>query len=301
MLIERKRVGVIIRSFAAKPELVEGQVKAVVDAVQRVLAVEIAGKKAITRVDVVVPMDQRFGDCDCGQTADALRSELHIALAPYGIKVVVSEISHGDIFCTALNYAIGLQMEDRISYSIILSTQVRSYFNAPTLEKMFEAAEKGARVVGVALEELTDSIRDGLIANTFAMWHLPSLASVGLFDFRAAKPLKNGNWRTAQLVGWVKEKETIVESGENRYHLAGVEEIIPLIRLGFLFGPCIAPVLPQGEGVKQWIAPDPTVDPGGFRRHTNKMGTKLARQAGMAAMENADLSYISGKVLSEYR
>jgi hypothetical protein len=297
MLTDRKRVGVIIRSFAAKPELVKGQVTAVVEAVEQVLAVEVGGKKAITRVDVVVPMDQRFGDCDCGETAAALRT----ALAPHRGKVVVTEISHGDIFCTALNHAIGLQMEDRISYSIILSTQVRSYFNAPTLEKMFEAAENGARVTGVALDELTDSIREGLIANTFAMWHLPSLAGVGLFDFRAAKPLKEGNWRTPEFVGWIKPTTPEVKAGENRYHLAGVEEIIPLVRLGFLFGPCIAPILPQGEGVKQWIAPDPSVDLEGFHRHANKMATKRERQAKMAAMENADLSYISGKVLPEYR
>jgi hypothetical protein len=297
MLLDRKRVGVVIRSFAAKPELVKKKVSDVTSAVERVLAVEISGKKAICRVGIVVPMDQRFGDCDCGETASALR----IALAPYRKKVIVSEISHGDIYCTALNHAIGLQMEDRISYSIILSTSVRSYFNAPTLEKMFEAAEKGARVVGVALEELTDSIREGLIANTFAMWHLPSLSDVGLFDFRAAKPLKNGNFRTPEFVGWVKPTTPTVETGEYRYHLAGVEEIIPLVRLGFLFGQCIAPILPQGEGVKQWIAPDPTVDPEGFLRHVNKMGTKRERQSKMAAMENADLSYISGKVMLEYK
>jgi hypothetical protein len=183
---------------------------------------------------------------------------------------------------------------------MILSTQVSSYFNNETIEKMLEAIDFGALVVGVAIDELTDSIMQGRIANTFALWHNKSLMTVGGFDLRASKPRKD-NKTTLFLEGWNSEKEEKEGDGGVFYHLAGVEEIIPLIRIVRIFGNKIAPILPQGNDIKEWVTPNSKDDPVGYARHLKKMGTKLQRQTAFAAFENADLSLLEGGVMPQYR
>jgi len=186
-------------------------------------------------------------------------------------------------------------------YSIVLSTGVRSYLNEPTIMKMIEAAEAGALCVPVMIDELAESVAEGCPANTLCMWHLESLATVGSFDLTAAKPMKEG-WPSVEKKGWHKPEAENMESGEYRYHLAGVEEIIPAVRLHWIFGrPVIAPILPQGENVRQWLAPDKNRDPIGHRRHVNKMALKKVRQEKMADHQNVDLSYLMGAVMPAYR
>lgn len=298
-LIAQNGFGLIIRSFASTPELVPDQVNKVVNLVKRALETRIEGMFLFRRIDVLIPTDGRFGDCDCGDTSKELRKVLY-ELEDSTPRTFVSEVTHGDIFCGVLNYGITRQLKHGIDYSMIVSTQVSSYFNNETIEKMLEAIDSGALVVGIALNELTDSIMAGRIANTFALWNNESLMSVSGFDLRAAKPRKD-NKTTLFLEGWSPEKEEKEGDGSVFYHLAGVEEIIPLIRIVRTFGNKIAPIFPQGKNAKEWVAPNPKDDPIGYARHLKKMGTKLQRQTAFAAFENADLSLLEGGVMPQYR
>ncbi len=298
MLLDRNPIGLVVRSFAAKPEQVAGQVKAVRETVDIALALTVSGKHAIKRIDVMVPTDQRFGDSDCGLTATALCAELN-GMQKQG--VYVSEIGHGDLYCCLLNKAIFHQGRAGCDYSIILSTGARSYLNEATLATMIEAAEAGALCIPVMLNELAESIALGCPANTLCMWHLESLSTVGSFDLLAAKPMKDG-WPAVEKRGWAKPESQDITSGEYRYHLAGVEEIIPAVNMYVVFGrPIIAPIFPQGESMKQWLAPDADKDPAGYTRHKNKMMLKEVRQQKMADHRNVDLSFLMGAVMPAYR
>jgi hypothetical protein len=126
------------------------------------------------------------------------------------------------------------------------------------------------------------------------MWHNMSLLSVGGFDFRAKKPLDD---RTAiYKKGWSQEKKDVVY-----YHLAGVEEVIPLARMADSFGPCIAPITPQGKGFQEYIVPDPATQPELWERHVAKMGTKLERQSAHLAAVGYDISFLRGGVMPAFR
>lgn len=246
----------------------------------------IGDKSVFSRIDVIVSADSRYGDSDCGETSDALRLELHSKPRK---SVFVSEVTNGDIFCGLLNYGVAHQMRDRIDYSMILSIGVADYLTSENIGPMLKALEQGARVTGLALSELAPSILDGRIANTLAIWDTVALMTVGAFDLRAAKPLKDD--RLAQYVrGWSEEK------GEVFYNSAGVEEIIPLARLVKIFGPCIAPVAPVTGAC--WVVSD---DPDVQKREKAKLGTKMERQMMWALSEGVDFSFLKGGVMPEYR
>jgi hypothetical protein len=282
MLLHTKRVGLILKLFSPKPELVEQNVRLAMGAVDKALALEVGGKKVFSRIDILVSADDRFGDSDCGLTADALR------LAPRK-GVFVSEVRNGDIFCGLLNYGVSHQMRDRIDYSMIMSIGVGEYLVEENVRPMLDALHSGARVTGLALSELAPSILDGRIANTFAIWDTVSLMTIGGFDLRAAKAPKDD--RLAQYVrGWSDEK------GEVYYQSSGVEEIIPLVRLIKVFGSCIAPIVPV-SGAKWVVSDDPEVQ----KRERAKLGTKTERQMMWALSESVDFSFIKGGVIPEYR
>ncbi len=286
MLLDRNRVGLILRVFSPKPELVEQNVDQVIDTVNVALAIEVGGKRVFSRIDVLVSADSRHGDTDCGDTTAALREAIGDSTKR---NVHVAEVRHGDIFCGMLNYGVAHQMRDRIDYTMILSSGVKSYLTSENMEAMLSALEAGAKVTGLAISELAQSILDGRIANTFAIWHNESLATVGGFDLRAAKPLKDDRL-VDYARGWSPER------GEVFYNVAGVEEIIPLIRLVKTFGPCIAPVLPV-TGARWVVSDDPDVQ----KREQSKLGTKFERQMRWFVAENADFSFLKGGVLPEFR
>lgn len=283
------KIGLILRVFSPKVEQVANNVALVRGMVEKAIEVSV-----FDRIDILIPADSRFDDSDCGKTAPALRKEFSGA----SDLIFISEVTRGDIFCGLLNYGVAFQSRHGIDYSMIMSFGVQSYATPETFSAMLKAVEDGALVVGVAVDELSESIIDGRIANTFAMWHNISLLSVGGFDLRAAKPRKDD--RLAKyLRGWSREQEDKIGNGEVFYHFAGVEEIIPLIRMTDTFGKCIASIVPQGA-VKEWIAPNPVEDPEGYARHIKKLGTKFERQAAFAALEGSDLSFIKGGVMDAY-
>jgi hypothetical protein len=286
--MNRKKVGLILRVFATKPEDVENRVAMISKAIEATKKAVVQGRPLIQRIDVLVWSDQNYKDSDCGQTAAELKKRFRNEKNLY-----VSEVRNSDIFCGILNYGVAHQIRHGVDYSIIVSAEAFSYMTPETMEKMVEAACHGARAVGVAINELSDSILDGRIANTFAMWHNESLLTIGGFDLKAAKPTDDRSAHYMQ--GW-----NVVE-GNVYYQLAGVEEIISLARLVKTFGPCIAPILPEGQGAQRYQSPDKITQPQLWLRHISKMGTKIERQSSLAASIDCDLSYIRGGVIPEYR
>ncbi len=280
MLLDHKRIGLILRVFSPKPELIDKNVEQVRQ------TVEMADKLGVfSRIDVLVSADDRYGDTDCGGTTTALK---HV-LAGVFENTFTSEVKNGDIFCGMLNYGVAHQMRDRIDYSMILSIGAKDYLTEENVDAMLDALEKGAKVAGLAITELAPSILDGRIANTAAIWDNVSLMTVGGFDLRASKPLKDD--RLAGYVrGWSAEK------GEVFYNAAGVEEIFPLVRMVKVFGPCIAPILPQ-TGARWEVSNDPDVQ----KREQAKLGTKYERQMRWLVAEDVDFSFLKGGVVSEYQ
>ncbi|MFA5099213.1 MAG: hypothetical protein WC461_03345 [Candidatus Paceibacterota bacterium] len=287
--VARKKVGLILRVYAAKEDQITARAMMIEKAVAAAREATVDGQQLIRRIDVLVWSDKNYTESDCGQTAAALREKFS------GEKnLFISEFFYGDIFCGILNYGIVHQLRHGVDYSIIASAEAFSYMTPETTEAMVDAACSGALAIGVAINELTQSILDGRLANTFAMWDNVSLMTVGGFDLRAAKP---ANDSVAYFMrGWSPEKEENVF-----YHLAGVEEVIPLARMVETFGPCLAPILPRGEGVQHYQAPDPAVNPELWQRHIAKMGTKFERQCALLASIGIDPSFLKGGVIPEYR
>ncbi len=296
MLLNSKKIGALLRCFAKKPEFVEGAVAQTLSLAEKFATIKVGGQSVVSRIEVLIPRDESYTDVDCGETALAMRTAID-SLAWAKGRVFVSEVKHGDLFCGILNYGMARLLRAGCDYGIIASKEAGSYFNQETAEALVKAAEDGARAIGLAISELTDSIMEGRIANTMGMWHITSLMQVGGFDLRSAKPKKASVFRGKALVGWDDAREESLWS----YDLASVEEIIPLVRLVDTFGPCIAPLFPQGEGVQHYVVPDPVIDRAGYERHINKMGTKRERQTYFANSEGADLSFLKGGVMAAYR
>lgn len=288
MILHQKRFGLILRVFSPKAELVEKSVTQITETLDLADKLMIDGRQVFSRIDIMVSADSHYGDTDCGLTREELIKNVFTVNRQIN-QIHISEISHGDIYCGMLNYGVANQMRDRIDFSMILSSGIKNYITSENISAMLEALEKGAKVTGLAITELAPSILDGRIANTCAIWHNVSLITVGGFDLRASKPLKDD--RLANYIrGWSLEK------GEVFYNAAGVEEIFPLIRLIKNFGPCIAPILPV-TGARWEVSNDPDVQ----KRELSKLGTKFERQMRWAVMEDVDFSFIKGGVMPEYR
>lgn len=291
MLLHTKKIGALVRCFAREQGLVDNAVKLALASVERMLSVTVGNRPFVSRVEILIPVDSDYIEKDCGETA----AKLCAAISKRQWKgVFVSEVKHGDIFVGLLNYGMAKLLRNGCDYGIVLSKEAESYFTTEAAEDLLQAAEAGALAAGLAITELTESIMQGRIANTFAIWHLMSLVQVGCFDLRSAKAKKEAP---------IKSRAEAWDSGKGHwsYDLAGVEEIVPLIRLMRTFGPCIAPVLPRGDNVLIWKAPDSRNDPEGYIRHVNKLGTKFVRQSHFADQEHADLSFLQGAVMEAYR
>lgn len=294
-LLHTKKIGALLRVFAKKPELVAGAIEQTLALAEKFATIAVDGQPIVRRIEVLVPRDESYADVDCGETAAALRAAIESLDWANG-RVFVSEVRHGDLFCGILNYGMARLLRAGCDYGIVASKEAGSYFNQETAETMVRAAEAGARAIGLAITELEQSIMEGRIANTMAMWHIESLMQVGGFDLKSAKPKKN-NLTAHKVQAWDKSREEPLWA----YDLAGVEEIIPLVRLVQTFGPCIATLLPQGEGVQRYVVPDPVTNRAGYERHLNKMGTKRERQTYFANSEDADLTFLKGGVMEQYR
>ena len=290
--LEQKRIGVLIRVFAQKEDDIPNRIELVEKLMNRLHYSNLMGAERIPfrAIDILVWADQRFDNSmtkpDCGKTAQALREHFS------GQELVrIREVKSGDLFCGVLNYGVAFQTRDRIDYSLIVSPEAFPYITYETLMAVVDAAAAGALAVGVAIDELRESILEGRIANTFALWHNISLMTVGGFDCRAELPEDD---RFAYYFrGWDGEPTNMV--------LSGVEEVRPLARMVQTFGACIAPVMPQGEVDSGYQIPDSQKQPELFERHVRKMRSKTERQSILLTDIGFNLSYLKGGVMPGYR
>lgn len=278
------KMGLVLRIFATEAKDVEKRVRMVADVLKRVATLN---PNPIRLVSVWVWGDKSYPKSDCGNTFSALQ-KLQSA------EVEVRVLEHGDLYCTMLNRAIAEHLQTGIEHTIVLSPDASSYLNQQTVEALAQAVQDGALATGVAINELSASVLEGQLANTFALWNNTALLSVGGFDLAAALPRDD---RTANYKrGWSPAKNDWVY-----YIAAGVEEVIPLARLVDFYGPCIAPILPRGKGVGVYEVPDPVKNPEVYTRHIAKMGTKWERKITLLSQAGYDLSFLKGGVLPSYR
>jgi hypothetical protein len=193
------------------------------------------------------------------------------------------------LFCSILNYGVALQSRAGCDYSVIASAEANAYWESDVPASMVRLAGHGARAIGVAINELTASVKAGRIANTMAMWRNIDLISVGGFDMRAAKPK---NDREAHYM-----KGAGPDGVERYYHLGGVEEVIPLARMVDVFGPCIG-VIESEDSSLRYVAPNPVLDPEGYLRYMSKFGTKSERQMAHLVAIGRDFSHLAAGVMT---
>jgi hypothetical protein len=288
-LLERNRVGALLRVYAYTPEAVDFQINSAMQALRRLLVLRTGGRPTFNRIDFLVSSDPDFEDTDCGlmtaRLRDRVRSEFPDA------PVNVSEIKKGDIYCMLLNYGVANQLEDRIAYSMIISHAASSYATAETVNGLLAAMYNKARVAGVAINELAPLVSRGLLMNTFIMWHNKSLMTIGGFDLIAAKPALVHAHTREKVKGWSDKKAERHGDGNVEYHVAGCEEIIPLTRFVRFFGKCLQVVEPVGAEM-EWVEPDMEKDSRAYHRHLAKLATKVERQKRMAATQGVDLEFI---------
>jgi len=277
----QRKIGLLLRTYAGKEEDIPRRLEMVKEAVDTSFRAKVDDRQVIWRVDVLIPSDKRYKDCDCGKTAEILREKFNAGNGFY-----VTEVQAGDNFCSIINDGLMIQARHGMDYSLIMSSEVFPYMNSEVMTAIIDAACNGARAIGIAINELTQSIMEGRIANTFALWHIDSLMGVGGFDLRAAKPM-------------MAETGTYLDNGVKPYVLQGVEEMIPLVRMVRKFGPCIAPLMPRGEGIQQYVVP---TDPAALAVHMTKMGTKMQRQTAFLNSVGCDIDFLKNAgIMPEYK
>ena len=269
----RHSVGIIFRVFAQKESQLPERLLMSQNAIEKALQMTPEFLFTFKKITVLVPVDERYPSHDFGGTAAALKK-----LYGKEKRVEILEVM-GDIFCAALNVGIASQSAQKIHYSLVVSPDAHEYLTPENVRAVLNKAKTGARVVGLAINELKESIQTGCIANTFALWHNESLQSVGMFNI----PL-SGEPRS--------DKDAVFLTGydENKtqqfYKINGVEEIIPCLLMGSLFGSCIGVVDEEMFTHHYKVVHDKELQ----QRHRAKMATKLVRQRHQAFAIGYDLS-----------
>lgn len=293
--MDHNNTGLILRAFSKKESDVPGRIAMLDETVDAANKLQVDEKPLIAKILILVWRNEDAfpGEGSCGLLAKTATE--HFA---DNDMVSVREVTRGDLFCGILNAGVMRLAKAGCSHAIISSAEAASYWNPELAETFVDAFCDGALVAGLAINELTESILEGRIANTFAMWNIEALMTVGGFDLRAAKPAEGDVKVMAE--GWDDD------GGFHQYHLAGCEEMIPLSRLidfNVRDGekrPCIAPILPTGEG-ERYVMPDPNEDPELYKRHKDKFGTKTERQFAHLVHVGADFRKLRGGVMPEYR
>jgi hypothetical protein len=293
-LLQREHFGLALRVFAGKPEAVAAQCDRALALARTAANMRVANRAVFETILIMVAADTRRVDRDYGLSIDYLKKKL--AGTPSS-HIIVVNCDREDLFCGIPNRAAGELLRRGCRYMTMWSHAAGAYLDESFLESAALAFSKGASVVGLAITELQESILEGRIANTCAVWDAEHLVSVGGFDHFAEQPFEDGHrglFTDERLVHWVQG----MREGDRDafYPEAGVEEIIPLIRLARKFDrPCITPIMPS-DG-KVWELP---TDPNELARHQKKMATKRVRQEGMARHVNADLGVLQDAVMDGY-
>lgn len=288
--LKRNHVGLVLRAYASRTDLVEYVVQQTMETINTAMSLGVDEEDVFSKIDVVVVADGRYPDHDCGETVLGLLEAVFVD-HPHQEIIRVTQVNEGDLFGGVLRQAFFQQIRAGMDYTMNLSSGVVSYLTHENMVAMLKALENGARATGLALNEFADSIMEGRILDTCAIWHLESWMRAGGYSVRGDQPMLKDR------VGWVRgaEGESGID-GEWFYVSAGVEEMYPLINMVKLFGPCIAPIRPKGDG--KWIIP---ADPKVRAREMRKIATKHERQVRAAYDEGVTLSFLKGGVLPEYR
>lgn len=172
----KKKVGLLLRSYAKKPEDVSSVVARAVKSVTNASGLlDSDGDELFQAVIVLVPRDY-----DCGKTAKAIQKEFKL-FEDYAVSTIAIEAS-GHHSCGALNAGITIYDLDSFDYAVIVSNKAIEALTTDTMDAMLRAFDCGAKVVGVVVDELRDVVLEGRIQNTFAGWDIRSLQEVGGFD-----------------------------------------------------------------------------------------------------------------------
>ncbi len=291
--VNKKPIGLVLRAYSLSHEMVEQRIQMILETVQKAQELVVNNVPIFSRIDVMVWSDKRY---DKLIASELIYTKLKNTLKKYS-TISVHNVLYGDVYCGILNAALARQLEHGMKYSLVLSSDARSYLDLETMRNVITAAHKGAKAVGVALHEIKDSVLDGRLACSFCLWDTEALVQVGGFDLQAAMPYDE---KMAPLVrGWMQEQ------GQDRwifYPLCGVEEIFPLVRLVDTFGPCLAPILPSQKTDHQgYEVPDKNTFPEIYKRHVAKMLTKRIRQDQFLSRMCVDGSYLQGGIMPHYR
>jgi len=286
-LLARTSFGLIARIHASTKEQVADRVILAKKLVERACQITAGNKPLFKRIDFLIWANPDYEESDCGLTVNALKKEFG---HKNSIPIIIHEVKEGDLYCHLLNTGIAAQNKAGIKYSFIISPEASSYLNQETVDAILNAAAEGALVIGVAIEELTLSILQGEVANTFAVWNNNVLIQVGGFNLLAWNAPSEKV--TTNICAWD------TEDGIVYYPRHGVEEVIPLALMTRVYGECIATIFPLGPGIKRYEVP---TDPKLFNRHARKMTSKTARKTALLAPFGFDLSYIGAGVIKKYR
>ena len=229
--MNEKKIGLLLRSYARNAEDVPGVVDRAVKSIRHASGLrDKNGEQIFTSIVVLIPREY-----DCGFTGRAILRQLETSLILR--MVAVFEVA-GHHSCGGLNHGIKLLGDIGIDCAVIISNKAINALTVRNMNAMLEAFDKGAKVVGVGVDELQNAVLDGRIQNTFAGWDIKALGEVGGFDSEI-----------------------------------GVEEIAPTVRMIRKYGPCIATIDP---GVMPALDIRKTAD--GEARHAMVMNTKIERQ-----------------------
>ncbi|USN54971.1 MAG: hypothetical protein H6765_11100 [Candidatus Peribacteria bacterium] len=243
------------------------------------LGIKILGKPFFSSVQVMVWTDKRFNS-DCGETLPLLKS-----LYRSEKRVRIAEHAHGDDFSSILNRAVSLQLGQGITHSFIWSSEAESYLNELNLEKMTIAFARKAKVTGLAIKELYDTVMDGQIANTAAAWENVELLAVGGFPMIAAR--KPNSEYTSKI-------KSFDNQGVLHYDFHGVEEILPLIHFVETFDQEVIAPIPTDSGIYSLEG----LTEERVRQHYAKMMSKQDRKIMHAATVGCSLSYLKRGIMS---
>lgn len=243
-----------MRSYAKTPEDVAGVVARAQKSIAHANSLYYPDGEAIFQAIVVlVPRDY-----DCGETYRALPKEINL-FEDCDVSTLVQEAS-GHHSCGALNVGITILDLSSFDYAVIISNKAIEALTTDTMVAMLEAFDKGAKVVGVAVDELQDVVLGGRVQNTFAGWDIKALRDVGGFD-----------------------SETTVE------------EIAPSVRLICEHGPCIAILNPK---LKPTLNIRQTAE--ARLHHDEIISKKLGLQQIELDRMEADFSFIRSGILAGY-
>lgn len=264
---ETQRIGAIVRVYAHDEAKVSATVGQTLEAVRVLRALSPAPS-----VEIMVWTDKRDyrSKSDCGATAGALQAALTEG------DVNVTEFGAGDLFVDILNAGVELNQRNGRTMSLVLSPQASSYLTQATWERMLAAMRDGAKAAGVAVKEAGPTIRWGCLANTLCLWDTDALLGVGGFHALSRMPADDEPERPA-----------------------GVEEVIPLLRMARRFGRCIA-VISSDNHRASYSLPDAATDLREYLRNQEKFASKEKRQAYMLSSIGAGFAQLKRGLMPAY-